>query len=139
MLMSMPKITVIIEGEGGEEDEYCGCFDEQEVEITCPVATHDEVMNDSNKEVAIQEHGYGPAQVMDKRCGNCGYFNQTLNMLDCIETGMEVEDVTKVGYCTLFHFVCSEKNTCDSWMKGGPITNYIEEEDVEETTGRRFI
>jgi hypothetical protein len=143
------KVTVVIEN---KHDSGCSCEDcmceeygEQEIAVTCPVATHDGVMNHTNKQVAIHEHDYGPATDPNKRCGNCGYFNQTLNMLDCIEEGMEVNEILdktknpELGYCQLFHFICSAKNVCNSWMKGGPIVNMVEEDDEEEYVGRRFI
>ena len=130
--MSMPTITVIIEnGLPTTEEQY----EEQEVEISCPTATQDETLNEANKEAAIQDHSYGPTDISDKRCGNCGYFNMTTAMLDCI--GDTEEDV---GYCQLFHFNCLAKNVCDSWMKGGPITDHIEEPQDDETMlGKRFI
>ena len=59
----------------------------------------------------------------------------TTAMLDCI--GDAEEDV---GYCQLFHFNCLATNVCDSWMKGGPITDHIEEPQDDETMlGKRFI
>ena len=126
--MSMPTITVIIEN-GPEQ------YEEQEVETSCPTATQDETLNEANKEAAIQDHSYGPTDISNKRCGNCGYFNMTTAMLDCI--GDAEEDV---GYCQLFHFNCLATNVCDSWMKGGPITDHIEEPQDDETMlGKRFI
>ena len=76
-----------------------------------------------------------------KRCGNCGYFNMTKAMLDCIgDTEEDVVSEASHGYCQLFHFNCLAKNVCDSWMKGGPITDHIEEPQDDETMlGKRFI
>ena len=133
--MSMPTITVIIEN-GPEQ------YEEQEIEISCPTATQDETLNEANKEAAIQDHSYGPTDISDKRCGNCGYFNMTKAMLDCIGDTMEEDVVSEAshGYCQLFHFNCLAKNVCDSWMKGGPITDHIEEPQDDETMlGKRFI
>jgi hypothetical protein len=60
----------------------------------------------------------------------------TTAMLDCIGDAEEEE----VGYCQLFHFNCLATNVCDSWMKGGPITDHIEEPQDDETMlGKRFI
>tara|TARA_R110000824_G_scaffold58713_1_gene158475 strand:+ start:861 stop:1271 length:411 start_codon:yes stop_codon:yes gene_type:complete len=136
--MSMPTITVIIEnGLPTTEEQY----EEQEVEISCPTATQDETLNEANKEAAIQDHSYGPTDISDKRCGNCGYFNMTKAMLDCIgDTEEDVVSEASHGYCQLFHFNCLAKNVCDSWMKGGPITDHIEEPQDDETMlGKRFI
>ena len=134
----MPTITVIIEnGLPTTEEQY----EEQEVEISCPTATQDETLNEANKEAAIQDHSYGPTDISDKRCGNCGYFNMTKAMLDCIgDTEEDVVSEASHGYCQLFHFNCLAKNVCDSWMKGGPITDHIEEPQDDETMlGKRFI
>ncbi len=142
MSSTMPKITVIIENEQPTTLEQ---YEEQEVEITCPVATQDQILNESNKEVAIQDHSYGPTGSSSKQCGNCGYFNMTASMLDCIhkeaaEEKEAEEEEEGVGYCQQFHFICSAKNVCESWMKGGPITDHIEEPRDDETMlGKRFI
>lgn len=136
--MSMPTITVIIENDLPTTEEQ---YEEQEVEISCPTATQDETLNEANKEAAIQDHSYGPTDISDKRCGNCGYFNMTKAMLDCIgDTEEDVVSEASHGYCQLFHFSCLAKNVCDSWMKGGPITDHIEEPQDDETMlGKRFI
>jgi hypothetical protein len=136
--MSMPTITVIIENDLPTTEEQ---YEEQEVEISCPTATQDETLNEANKEAAIQDHSYGPTDISDKRCGNCGYFNMTKAMLDCIgDTEENVVSEASHGYCQLFHFNCLAKNVCDSWMKGGPIIDHIEEPQDDETMlGKRFI
>lgn len=136
--MSMPTITVIIENDLPTTEEQ---YEEQEVEISCPTATQDETLNEANKEAAIQDHSYGPTDISDKRCGNCGYFNMTKAMLDCIgDTKEDVVSEASHGYCQLFHFNCLAKNVCDSWMKGGPIIDHIEEPQDDETMlGKRFI
>ena len=136
--MSMPTITVIIENDLPTTEEQ---YEEQEVEISCPTATQDETLNEANKEAAIQDHSYGPTDISDKRCGNCGYFNMTKAMLDCIgDTEENVVSEASHGYCQLFHFSCLAKNVCDSWMKGGPIIDHIEEPQDDETMlGKRFI
>ena len=136
--MSMPTITVIIENDLPTTEEQ---YEEQEVEISCPTATQDETLNEANKEAAIQDHSYGPTDISDKRCGNCGYFNMTKAMLDCIgDTEKDVVSEASHGYCQLFHFSCLAKNVCDSWMKGGPIIDHIEEPQDDETMlGKRFI
>jgi hypothetical protein len=134
----MPTITVIIENDLPTTEEQ---YEEQEVEISCPTATQDETLNEANKEAAIQDHSYGPTDISDKRCGNCGYFNMTKAMLDCIgDTEEDVVSEASHGYCQLFHFSCLAKNVCDSWMKGGPIIDHIEEPQDDETMlGKRFI
>lgn len=63
----------------------------------------------------------------------------TMAMLDCIHDDDD-EQEEDVGYCQLFHFNCLGTNVCDSWMKGGPITDYIEEPQDDDTMlGKRFI
>ena len=141
--MDTPSITIIIENGKSDSDDSAlsELYNETDVDITCPVATQDDVLNSTNKDKTIEDHNYGPATVADKACGNCGYFNQTASMVDCIEEGVGQGNSKEsdVGYCTQYHFACSARNTCDSWMKGGPISDHIEEDDEEDKGNRRFI
>lgn len=119
---------------------------------SCPIATQDIHVNLKNRNNAIQEYGYGPANpnepntefwaqkermwkgqdVKNMRCGNCAAFIQTKQMLDCIVNGIDEEgeegyapdvvDAANLGYCELFEFKCAGDRTCDAWLMGGPIT-----------------
>jgi hypothetical protein len=90
---------------------------------SCPAATHDEEVNDVNKMYAQDDADYRDVEQDSRndRCGNCGAYNQTEDMLDCIgdESGGS-------GYCQIYKFVCSTDYVCDKWIKGGPITGPAE-------------
>jgi len=117
----------------------------------CPEPTQDIKLNLKNRQKAINEHGYGPAdpsqpnekfwkkkmdmwkvddlsEVKNMLCGNCAAFDITTKTLDCIEEGIG-EDATetinagKLGYCKFLKFKCAAKRTCDAWVTGGPITD----------------
>jgi hypothetical protein len=89
---------------------------------SCPLPTQDEDMNMENRDMAEYEYNYRAA-VTDDECGNCGMYNQTESMQECI--GDESGDT---GYCQLLKFVCSSQNTCDEWAEGGPITSDLQGE-----------
>lgn len=120
-------------------------------EQDCPEATQDIKLNLKNRQKAIDEYGYGPAdpsqkndkfwlkkmkmwkvdelsEVKNMLCGNCAAFDITTETLDCIENGIG-EDATetinagKLGYCKFLKFKCAAKRTCDAWVTGGPITD----------------
>jgi len=121
-----------------------------------PEAVLDIHVNLKNRNHAIKDYGYGPlnpesesrvfwdkkAQMWDTtvreakkaRCGNCGAFIQTPEMLKWMAQGIEKEDAgehksyaddvigaANLGYCELFHFKCAGDRTCDAWLVGGPI------------------
>jgi hypothetical protein len=143
--------------EYGMEDEGSG---------DCPVATGDLTINLQNRGKAIEKADYGPMdpnlpndeywkRMGDKwgespenakkmLCGNCSAFNQTSEMMSCIEKGlspdrmddaMEVVEAGDLGFCEIFDFKCAAKRTCAAWIVGGPITDDSEEdmdEDEEE-------
>jgi hypothetical protein len=117
---------------------------------TCPIATQDVKTNLANRQNAVDDANYGPANpnepnedywkakadefqgdvVTAKKmlCGNCAAFNQTSKLLGCIKKGIG-EDANEVavggnlGYCEIFDFKCASKRTCDAWIVGGPITD----------------
>ena len=89
---------------------------------SCPLPTKDEALTQENKDVAIAEYNYGPA-ITDAECGNCGMYNQTDDMMDCIG-----DDSGSTGYCQMLKFVCSSENTCNEWVEGGPITSDLQED-----------
>ena len=63
------------------------------------------------------------AAVTGDKCGNCGMYNQTADMLECIG-----DDSGDVGYCQLLKFCCISANTCSEWVEGGPITSDLQGE-----------
>lgn len=116
----------------------------------CPTATKDIKANLEGRQVAIETANYGPlnpnepnedywkakadmfeGNVEDAKkalCGNCVFFVQTPQILDCIAEG--INDVNEwdsieagdLGYCEAFDFKCAASRTCDAWVVGGPIT-----------------
>lgn len=117
----------------------------------CPPATQDIKLNLKNRQKAINEFGYGPAdpsqenkkfwlkkmkmwdvedlsEVKNMLCGNCAAFDITSKTLDCIETGIgedaeETIDAGQLGYCKFLKFKCASERTCDAWVTGGPLTD----------------
>lgn len=81
---------------------------------TCPIATVDVEVNGENRNLAIENHGYGPmnpneantefwkgiaelwnltpAQAKASRCGNCAAFIQTQEMMACIAGHLGLDD-----------------------------------------------
>ena len=120
----------------------------------CPIATQDIKTNLANRQTAVDDANYGPANpnepndaywkakadefqgdvVTAKKmlCGNCAAFDQRSKVLGCIKKGIG-EDANEVaiggdlGYCEIFDFKCAAKRTCDAWIVGGPITDKKEE------------
>jgi hypothetical protein len=117
----------------------------------CPPATMDIKLNLKNRQKAIEEYHYGPANpdepgdyweqaaerwntdvdsVDDMLCGNCAAFDVTTKVLDCIEQGIGTEpdveatiDAGQLGYCQFLKFKCAARRTCSAWVVGGPITD----------------
>jgi len=121
---------------------------------SCPIATQDIKTNLANRQTAVDDANYGPANpnepnedywkakadefqgdvVTAKKmlCGNCAAFNQTSKLLNCIKGGIgidadEVAVAGDLGYCEIFDFKCAAKRTCDAWIVGGPITEKKQE------------
>lgn len=115
----MATLVLQILSEGTPVDKR----EEDEEGRSCPMPTRDPELNSENKQRAVSEASYrDPADSgafrADEVCGNCGAFDQTEDMLECIgDTSGEK------GYCQLFRFVCSADHTCDRWVSGGPITD----------------
>jgi len=104
----------------------------------CPEATQDPQINAENQRRTYQQYGYGPMDPANpepgfwqdkaqrwglpvlnaslRRCGNCGAFDITDDMVAC---GGASEDGSR-GYCQGHHFTCSAMRTCDTWSPGGP-------------------
>lgn len=121
---------------------------------SCPIATQDIKTNLANRQTAVDDANYGPANPNEPNedywkakadefqgdvatakkmlCGNCAAFDQRKRVLDCISKGIgteagEVEKAGNLGYCEIFDFKCAAKRTCDAWIVGGPITDKKEE------------
>ena len=83
------------------------------VEKGCPVATHDIELNLKNRQAAIDDYHYGPANplepgdywkkaagrwavpektVKNMLCGNCAAFDASDSMRKCIESGIQGDD-----------------------------------------------
>jgi hypothetical protein len=120
-------------------------------ETTCPPATNDIKLNLANRQNAIDVAHYGPLNPNEPNeeywtakaemfegdvesakkslCGNCSFFIQTKEMLDCIAKGIggnlddewDTIDAGELGYCEAFDFKCAASRTCDAWVVGGPI------------------
>jgi len=129
----------------------------------CPIATQDIKTNLENRQNAVDDANYGPANPNEPnedywkakadefqgdvetakkmRCGNCAAFNQTNKLLGCIKKGIG-EDANEVamggdlGYCEIFDFKCAAKRTCDAWIVGGPITDDKKKVETEFVAGR---
>ena len=122
---------------------------------TCPIATQDIKVNLKNRQTAVDDANYGPANPNEPNedywkakadefqgdiatakkmlCGNCAAFNQTSKILNCIKKGIgedanEVAIAGDLGYCEIFDFKCAAKRTCDAWIVGGPMTDEKERE-----------
>ena len=117
----------------------------------CPEATQNIEVNLKNRQNAIDTANYGPLNPNEPneeywkkkadmfkgdvesakkaRCGNCAFFVQTKQMLDCIAGGIndvnewDTIDAGDLGYCEAFDFKCAADRTCDAWLVGGPITD----------------
>jgi hypothetical protein len=115
----------------------------------CPPATKDISINLKNRQQCIDIANYGPENPNEPNedywkakadmfeggieeakkalCGNCVFFIQTPQMLDCIAQGIGGEDAYDsieagdLGYCEAFDFKCAAQRTCDAWVVGGPI------------------
>ena len=120
----------------------------------CPPATQDIKLNLENRQHAIDTAHYGPLNPNEPNeeywqakadqfkttieeaksaiCANCGFFNQTKAVLECIAEGIgkgtsadpfDTIEAGDVGYCEAFDFKCAGARTCDAWLAGGPITD----------------
>ena len=116
----------------------------------CPDATQNIAVNLKGRQNAINTAHYGPLNPNEPNepywkakadmfgssieeakkalCGNCSFFVQTPQILDCIAGGIndtnewDTIDAGDLGYCEAFNFKCAASRTCDAWVVGGPIT-----------------
>ena len=119
----------------------------------CPPATLDIPLNIANRQKCIDQANYGPldpnlpnedywkekadrfntrpSEAKKALCGNCAFFVQTKEMMDCIaqglgDVGVDPYDSIKagdLGYCEAYDFKCAASRTCEAWVVGGPITD----------------
>jgi hypothetical protein len=119
----------------------------------CPPATLDIPLNIENRQKCIDQANYGPLDpnlpnedywkkkadqfnttpddAKKALCGNCSFFIQTKEILDCIAQGLgdvgndpyDSINAGDLGYCEAYDFKCAASRTCDAWVVGGPITN----------------
>lgn len=116
-------------------------------EEACPIATRDLDVNVKNRQHAIDEYVYGPANPQEPgdywsrlgkiwgisaeeastmRCDNCAAFNMTPKMKKCIAdgigpNGMDVVDQAELGYCEILQFKCAGDRSCSVWLTNGPL------------------
>ena len=98
-------------------DQLMGQMKEGAQALTsCPLATQDEGVNDKNRDGAIGEADYRKADAgSETRCGTCTSFDQTPDMLACIQGGPLKVSGGEPGYCRIWHFVCASMMMCESW------------------------
>ena len=123
----MPTIVISLLSDEGIPVEK---MEENDNGDSCPLATQDPDLNDENKMIAEEKAAYrDPANDGgfrdDEVCGNCGAYNQTEDMLECI--GVDDDD-PQLGYCQIYKFVCESMYTCNKWVKGGPIKTVLQNE-----------
>ena len=114
----MTTIMITILPDGMPVDK----MEETEQGYTCPLPSQDPDANMENMDMAEYEHNYREADT-DEYCGICANYNQTDEIMNCIET-----DSGDLGYCQVLKFVCSTEYVCDIWASGGPITSEAQEE-----------
>lgn len=118
-------------------------------EASVPEAVKDIHVNLKNRQHAIDEYLYGPAnpnepgdywkklgniwdipeqEASTMRCGNCAAFNIKSSMRKAIadhigdgDNGMDVVNLANLGYCELFDFKCAGDRSCAAWLTNGPL------------------
>ena len=117
----------------------------------CPEATQSIEANLKGRQDAIDTANYGPLNPNEPNedywkakaeqfkgdvesakkalCGNCSFFVQTKQILDCIASGIndtnewDTIEAGDLGYCEAFDFKCAANRTCAAWVSGGPIVD----------------
>lgn len=125
-------------------------------EFSCPLATEDIRVNTENRNAAIEDEliKYGPMNLSDEayweelaelwdttadvakesRCGNCGAFDISPQMEECMPGEIRIpeeedEELNTLGYCWMYDFKCHSARTCRTWVAGGP----IEEDEISDS------
>jgi hypothetical protein len=142
---AQPSISSTYPGEAAVDEK------KKEKLAECPEATQDVKINLENRQYAIDSADYGPLNPNEPNegywkakaeqfkgdvesakkalCGNCAFFVQTKQMLDCIAGGIndtnewDTIEAGDLGYCEAFDFKCAANRTCAAWVVGGPITD----------------
>ena len=113
------------------------------VDKVCPQVTKNLKMNTINRNKAIKaDHiQYGPVNLSDdayyvrlakhwnstpekvknSSCMNCGAFDISPRMIECMTVGKLEDDDGILGYCWMHDFKCHSARTCYTWTDGGPI------------------
>lgn len=116
---------------------------EQAIEFVCPEPAKSIKLNTVNRDRGIKEDyiKYGPLNLNDEdywekyaekwgttadvakesNCGNCVAFDESPQMKGCMP-GETSDEEGHLGYCWMHHFKCHSARTCNTWAKGGPIT-----------------
>jgi hypothetical protein len=143
--------SVVVQPSGGSNPQVIGA--PVTMSEDCPPSTLDIPLNIENRQKCIDQANYGPLdpnlpnedywkkkadqfnttpdEAKKALCGNCSFFVQTKEILDCIAQGLgdvgnDPYDSIKageLGYCEAYDFKCAASRTCDAWVVGGPITN----------------
>ena len=155
-ILLLKKIKELLEAQPSVSSTYAGEQASGSIapallaEEGCPPATQDIATNLANRQKAIDEANYGPLNPNEPNepywkakadqfgssveeakkalCGNCAFFVQTPQILDCIASGIndtnewDTIDAGDLGYCEAYDFKCAASRTCDAWVVGGPIT-----------------
>jgi hypothetical protein len=142
---AQPSVSSTYPGEAAVDEK------KKEKLAECPEATQNVKVNLENRQYAIDSANYGPlnpnepnedywkakadqfkgdiASAKKALCGNCAFFVQTKQMLDCIAGGIndinewDTIEAGDLGYCEAFDFKCAANRTCAAWVVGGPITD----------------
>ena len=142
---AQPSVSSTYPGEAAVDEK------KKEKLAECPEATQNVKVNLENRQYAIDSANYGPLNPNEPNedywkakadqfkgdvesakkalCGNCAFFVQTKQMLDCIASGIndtnewDTIEAGDLGYCEAFDFKCAANRTCAAWVVGGPITD----------------
>ena len=128
--------------------------------FSCPLATEDIRTNTENRNAAIKDEliKYGPMNLSDEaywdelaefwgtttdvakesRCGNCGAFDISPQMEECMPGEIRVpdeedENLNTLGYCWMYDFKCHSARSCRTWVAGGP----IDEDEISSSWWRK--
>ena len=145
--------SVVVQPSGGSNPQVVGAPVAVVMAEDCPPATLDIPLNIENRQKCIDQANYGPLdpnlpnedywkkkanqfnttpdEAKKALCGNCSFFIQTKEILDCIAQGLgdvgndpyDSIQAGDLGYCEAYDFKCAASRTCDAWVVGGPITN----------------
>lgn len=126
-------------------------LEEAKKKKACPPAAGNLKLNLKNRQTAIDDAMYGPAnpekpgefwkkiagvwgipekEAKSMLCGNCAAFDISKKMKQCIQDGLTDDAETdswdtvnagQLGYCHMLKFKCASKRTCKAWVTGGPV------------------